>query len=55
MTDMNEKLEQLLQSIKGLRLEVEGWRVHTGSTGEFLLNAVEDLIKMVDELKRALK
>ena len=48
-------LKDLTCSLDGLRVEVEGWRKHTGSTGYFLLVAVEDLIKRVDELKAALK
>lgn len=44
------RLKRLTETIAGLRLEVEGWRKHTGSTGYFLQVALEDLIKAVHEL-----
>lgn len=46
----NDELQKLRASVDGLRLEVEGWRNHTGSTGYFLVTAVEDLLKAVDQL-----
>lgn len=52
---LSASVNRLAESVKGLRLEVEGWRTHTGSTGYFLLTAVEDLTKAVDELKGALR
>jgi hypothetical protein len=51
---VSEDVSKLSQAIKGLRVEVEAWRTHTGSTGYFLQVAVEDLIRVVDELKTAL-
>lgn len=47
---VSDTLSRLAASITGLRIEVEAWRTHTGSTGYFLQVAVEDLIKVVNEL-----
>lgn len=46
----DDELQKLRASVNGLRIEVEGWRNHTGSTGYFLVTAVEDLLKAVDAL-----
>lgn len=51
---VTDTLAKLAESIKGLRIEVEAWRTHTGSTGYFLQVAVEDLIKVVNELSKYL-
>lgn len=52
---MNEALiavvEKLEHTVAGLVLEVKGMRTHTDSTGYFLLIAVEDVLKAVQELK----
>lgn len=53
--DVNEALiavvEKLEHTVAGLVLEVKGMRTHTDSTGYFLLIAVEDVLKAVQELK----
>ena len=54
-TALNDRLGQLLASVKVLKTEVEGWRTHAGSTGYFLLIAVEDLTKAVIELANCVK
>jgi hypothetical protein len=55
MTDkaVIQVLTEIENSIKGLRLEVEGLRMHTGSTGEFILLSLEHLSNMVKALKSA--
>jgi hypothetical protein len=52
---VRKMIEALSASVAGLRLEVEGWRIHTGSTGYFLLTAIEDVGHRVDELKAMIK
>jgi hypothetical protein len=49
------EIERLTDHIKGLRLEVEGWRMHVGSTGYFIQIAIEDLQKAVAELDKLVK
>jgi hypothetical protein len=48
-------LKEVENSINGLRLEVEGLRMHTGSTGEFILISLEHLKSIVEELKKVIK
>lgn len=48
-------VEKLEHTAAGLILEVKGMRTHTDSTGYFLLIAVEDLLKTVQELKVVLQ
>lgn len=36
-------------------MEVEGWRQHTGSTGEFILVALKDLHAAVNKLQAHIK
>ena len=57
MTDKTTEqvLTEIDNSINGLRLEVEGLRMHTGSTGEFILISLEHLAHIVKELKAAAK
>lgn len=52
---MAQVLEEVENSINGLRLEVEGLRMHTGSTGEFILISLDHLSNIVNELKAAIK
>lgn len=52
--DFGGKLEELKNSIKGLSMEVEGWRQHTGSTGEFILVALKDMLAAVVKLEKAI-
>ena len=53
--DIRAKLEEICVSIKGLSLEVEGWRQHTSGNGEFFLGALKDLLAAVNKLKEAVK
>lgn len=36
-------------------MEVEGWRQHTGSTGEFILVALKDMLNAVNKLQKAIE
>lgn len=51
MSEMLIAIDKLCNSVNGLRLEVEGWRTHTGSTGYFLSSSVEKLVTTVTQLK----
>lgn len=53
--DIRAKLEEICNSLKGLSLEVEAWRVHTSGNGEFFLSALRDLLTAVNKLKEAMK
>ncbi len=48
------KLTEIQHSIKGLLMQVEGWRVHTSSMGDFIIAEVEELQRAVAELKTKL-
>jgi hypothetical protein len=41
-------------TLRGLRLEVEGWRQHTGSAEHFMLIEIDRLIGILEEIKRRL-
>jgi len=45
------QLAILTTQAKGLRIELEAWRTHSGSQGHFLQMAIEDLEKAVKELR----
>jgi hypothetical protein len=49
------KITGIQVTIKGLMLQVEGWRVHTSSMGDFILHEIEELEKTVVELKSTLQ
>lgn len=51
----SQRLEELKMAIKGLSIEVEGWRQHTGSTGDFILAALRELHVSVNKLQAAIK
>lgn len=53
--DFSAKLEEIKNSLKGLSMEVEGWRQHTGSTGEFILVALKDMLNAVNKLQKAIE
>jgi hypothetical protein len=53
--DIRAKLEEICNSIKGLSIEVEMWRVHTSGNGGFFLKALKDLLVAVNQLKEAVK
>jgi hypothetical protein len=40
-------LEEILSSVRGLRLEVEGYRQHVGSSTEFILIELDRLIELL--------
>jgi hypothetical protein len=48
-------LNELIINMKGLRKEVEAWRVHTSSGGEFILGVLDSQIGVIEELKAGLK
>lgn len=57
---MNEKtlpevLAEIEVSISGLRLEVEAWRIHTGSASHFMLCEIERLIEMLESIKKTIQ
>lgn len=49
LTD-EERVEVIAATLRGLRLEVEGLRIHNASSVDFLLGAINDLTKAVYEL-----
>lgn len=51
LATLAQRLRDLESSISGLRIEVEGWRMHTGSTGEFILIEIDRLISKFNEFK----
>jgi hypothetical protein len=50
-----EVLLDLESSVKGLRLEVKGYRTHMGSSTEFMLIEIERLISVLQELRTLIK
>jgi hypothetical protein len=50
-----QELKGLEQQIRGLRIEVEHWRMHTGSTGEFVLSALDGVSRALEALKGKIK
>lgn len=46
-----DKITEIQHTIRGLMIQVEGWRVHTSSVSDFLLREVEELQRIVGELK----
>lgn len=54
---MNEKttselLEVLIVNMKGLRKEIEAWRVHASSGGTFILDVLDSQTLVIEELKK---
>lgn len=49
-----EVLAEIEVSISGLRLEVEGYRNHVGSSTHFMLCEIDRLITMLDNIKRTI-
>jgi len=49
-----DKITDIQHTVRGLMTEVELWRVHTASTGDFILREIEELLKIVAELKAKL-
>lgn len=50
--ERKEKLDDIAVTVKGLRREVEGWRIHMGSASEFVLIEIDRLIGVLNELKQ---
>ena len=50
-----EVLLNLESSVRGLRLEVEGYRTHMGSSTEFMLIEIDRLINVLTELRGLIK
>lgn len=44
------QIDALKASVDGLRLEVEGWREHVGSTSHFILVALENMSRELEQL-----
>lgn len=44
-----EMLAEILESIQGLRLEIERWRQHVGSGEHFMLVEIDRLIDLLKE------
>lgn len=53
--DFKAKLIEIEAAIRGLSLEVEGWRIHTDSTGTFILDALRDLLTVVKRLQETIQ
>ena len=52
MVDIKERLQSILASLDGLSLEVEGMRMHIGSTGSFIQDELRRLRTVIDDLER---
>jgi hypothetical protein len=50
-----EVIAEIEVSIGGLRLEVEGWRNHTGSASHFMLCELDRLIAMLESIRKTIK
>lgn len=53
--DLISILREVSASVQGLRSELEGWRQHTASTGEFIMIEIDHLIAQLSQLEAALK
>lgn len=49
------KLNEIQHTVQGLSREVELWRVHTSTTGDFILREIEELLNSVKALKTKLQ
>lgn len=47
-----ELLEVLIVNMKGLRTEIEAWRVHASSGGTFILDVLDSQTQVIEELKK---
>lgn len=52
---MKEVLQEIDANIRGLRLEVEGWRKHTSSNGTFVMDQLDELERILKQLRDKLK
>lgn len=50
-----EKMVTLQATVTGLRTEVEAWRTHTSSTGDFILREVDVLLIALTDFLNELK
>jgi hypothetical protein len=53
--DLVPLLKEFESSVGGLRIEVEGWRQHTGSTGEFIMLEIDRLLDKLHRLETAIQ
>lgn len=53
--ELKAQLVELEAAIRGLSLEVEGWRIHTDSTGTFILDALRDVLAAVKLLRETIQ
>lgn len=50
-----ELLNELILNMKGLRKEVEDWRIHTSSSTDFVLHVLDNQVGVIEELAEKLK
>lgn len=48
-------VNEFRSSVRGLRMEVEGYRQHVGSSSEFILIEIDRMINLLNELKGLIK
>lgn len=49
-----ELLQILIVNMKGLRTEIEAWRVHASSGGTFILDVLDSQTLVIEELQKRL-
>lgn len=47
----SDLINELIVNMKGLRKEIEAWRIHTSSGGTFILDVLDNQIGVIEELK----
>jgi hypothetical protein len=52
---VSELVTELIVNMKGLRKEIEGWRVHTSSGSTFVLDVLDKQLEVIEALKEKLK
>lgn len=52
---IEEVVDEFRTTVRGLRLEVEGYRQHVGSSSEFMLIEIERLQCLLNELRSIIK
>lgn len=53
--DFGSKLQELINSIKGLSMEVEGLRLNNNSNCDFILVALKDMLTSANKLQAQIK
>lgn len=51
---VSELLDELIVNMKGLRREIEAWRVHASSGGTFILDVLDSQTETIEKLKTRL-